>query len=915
MTTLPSGTVTFLFTDIESSTPLSDALGAHYADVLDQHLAILRRSIAAHDGFEFKTVGDEMCAAFARATDAIAAAVDAQRGMLQHGWPEEGIVRVRMGIHTGEPIVRGDDYVGLELAKAKRTEDAAHGGQILVSESSARASEDSLPDTLTLRDLGEHRLKGLSKPTRLFQITCADLPSDFPPPRSLDRYINNLPVAEGELIGREREISFGLEAVAEPKGLILTVTGPAGVGKTALALSIAHRARPQFANGACFVDLAQVSEAGDVPHAVGQALGFTNNVGSNPEDLVRYLQDRRLILLLDNFEQVTGAVPFVTRIAGQCRGVQVLVTSRERLGASNEQLLPLSGLDLAPEQTKARATEENPAVALFLMRARAVNPQFNPTRDDLGAIAEIVARLDGLPLAIQLAASRAQTLSPQAMRARLSSRLGLAAARRSGQNRHVNLERAIAWSYELLDSETERAAFRMVSIFSGTFGLEAVEAIATRADCGSIGLDALEALVDKSLLVPVRDIGSEPRFRMLETIREFAYAEAVRNDELERMQRATLDYFVDAARSLDYQLVRGNQADALLHVSMELDGFRTSLEIAMALDPQAGLEIASILNPFWFAGNHREGRGWILRLLNNAGDDCHVDSRTRAVAVANRLSNTHAEVQGLLTELDRSVALCRTSGRRFWLATSLNNLGHALVMLGRLDDSLPVLDQAEACAREVVERSPMLATALIGTLGVKASALALLGKLDEAARLSLECFLIAQQSNDVQQMAQALGLRGEIAFYLGDPDEALKFYEEALALLAKIGSRFGNAECLAGCARVELRRGNIDKAVSLARQSLEVSANQPLGFESAWGLAALANIAMQSDQPGRAVSLFASVDALARDAGRFQRSLHAVADAAARKELEATLDREEFRIAWSAGQDMRREEALLFGAA
>ena len=784
----------------------------------------------------------------------------------------------------------------------------------LVSESAKRESEGSLPLEIALRDLGEHRMKGLSKPTRLFQVLSPDLPTEFPPPRSLDRYINNLPMAEGDLVGRERELSFGLEFVSRNRGQILTVTGPAGVGKTALALSIAHRARPQFANGTCFVDLAQVADASEVPHVVGQALGFRNNVGSDPEDLVRYLKERRLILVLDNFEQVTEAVSFVAQLASQCPDVQVLVTSRERLGAVPEQLLPLSGLDLPSPRAAGRAIEENPAVALFLKRARGVNPQFSPSPDDFGAIAEIVARLDGLPLAIQLAASRAQTLSLEAMRARLSNRLGLAVARRSGQNRHINLERAIAWSYDLLESPEERSAFRIVSMFSGTFALGAVEAISTRSGSGRIGLDVLEALVDKSLLVPVRDIGAEPRFRMLETIREYAYTEMVRTNELVRVQRAALDYFVEAARSLDHHLVRGNQADALMQVSMEFDSFRTSLEIALELDPQAGIEIASILNPFWFAGNHWEGRNWILRLLGRAGSECHVDIRTRGVAVANRLSNTRAEVQGLLSELERAVALCRESGRQFWLATSLNNLGHALVMLGRLEDALPVLDEAEMFARGVAKRSALLATTLIGTLGVKASALALLGDLEQAARLSQECYSTAQRSNDVQQMTQALGLRGEIAFYQGDLDEALNCYEESLALLAEIGSRFGIAECLAGRSRVELRRGDTETAALFARRSLEASSDQPLGFESAWGLAALANIALESNELAKAVRLFSAVDLLARDAGRFQRSLHAVADDAARKNLETTLDPEEFRVAWSTGQTMRPDAALEFGA-
>jgi class 3 adenylate cyclase len=424
MAALPSGTVTFLFSDVEGSTRLLARLRGRYAEVLAEHQRLLRAAFDEHDGREVHTEGDGFFVAFARASDAIAAAVSAQRSLASQGWPEGVDVRVRMGIHTGEAEVRNDDYVGLDVHRAARICAAAHGGQVLISSATRELAADELPADVALRDLGEYRLKDLERPEHLYQLVVGDLRADFPPPASLSPGsggANGLPPVPNRTIGRADDVRAIADSLRADGVRLLTLTGPGGVGKTRLALECARALRADFADGAYFVALDPLRRAEDVTSAVLQSLGARPISGETPEQGVRrFLAPKRLLLVLDNVEHLLAATPFVAELLVACPSLTVLATSREPLALAGEQRYPVAPLALSREDADLETLRRVPAIVLFAERVRAHDPGFRVTWDNALALVEICRRLDGLPLAIELAAARCTVFSP----AEIAERLG-----------------------------------------------------------------------------------------------------------------------------------------------------------------------------------------------------------------------------------------------------------------------------------------------------------------------------------------------------------------------------------------------------------------------------------------------------------------------------------------------------------
>ncbi|HEX5949279.1 MAG TPA: adenylate/guanylate cyclase domain-containing protein, partial [Actinomycetota bacterium] len=514
---LPTGTVTFLFSDIEGSTRLLDSLGDRYPGVLETHQRILREAFRARGGTDVSTEGDSFFVVFRSATQAVAAAVEAQRRIADQGWPEGAVVKVRMGIHTGEGILGGDNYVGVDLHRAARIAAAGHGGQVVVSEATRALVEPAPPEGVTFRDLGEHRLRDLPNTERLAQAVAEGLAAEFPALRSMDARPNNLPVQLTSFVGRRRELDEVEETIRGTR--LLTLTGPGGTGKTRLALQAAVELLPDYEDGVFFVALAPITERALVLPAVAQALGLPESTkGSTGEALVDHLRGKRLLLVTDNFEQILDAASDVGMLLSSTEDVSVLATSREPLGLAGEREYPVPPLAL-PDPAHVSSVEglsQYEAVSLFVERATAVQPGFRVTNENAPAVAEVCARLDGLPLAIELAAARVKILSPQAMLARLGRALPLlAGGSRDLPQRQRTLRDAIAWSFDLLD-EAERRLFARLAVFVGGFSLEAAEAVADPA--GELGLDAFDgvaSLANKSLLRQMVTGPEEPRFFML----------------------------------------------------------------------------------------------------------------------------------------------------------------------------------------------------------------------------------------------------------------------------------------------------------------------------------------------------------------------------------------------------------------
>ncbi|HZA79980.1 MAG TPA: adenylate/guanylate cyclase domain-containing protein, partial [Actinomycetes bacterium] len=511
MAGLPTGTVTFLFTDIEGSTRLLQELGDRYAAVRDEHAAIVRRAVAEAGGVEVSTEGDSFFVAFASPLAAVRAAVAAQQGLAGHDWPPGPPVRVRMGLHTGDGVLGGDNYVGLDVNRAARIAAAAHGGQVIVSGATRALVEHVLPDRVTLRDLGRHRLKDLAAPEHLHDLVVEGLRADFPPPRTLDARRDDLPVQLTSFVGRQEEIAEVRRLLDRAR--LVTLSGPGGVGKTRLAVAVAEHLRDRFAAGIVFVPLAAVTRPelalAGIARVVGADLAGTH---APLEALAEQLGDDRWLLVLDNLEQVIDVAGDLDELLARCPGVAILATSRTVLGLGAEREYPVAPLPLPadPAGVPVEALMSAPAVALFVERARAVRPDLALTQRNAWAVVELCRRLEGLPLAIELAAARTRLLDPDAILARLARSLdALGTGAMDLPERQRTLRATVDWSVDLLE-EADRSLLEVAAVFVDGWTLQAAAQVAGLDE--DQALDLSEALARHSLTYLDRtELGSRLR--------------------------------------------------------------------------------------------------------------------------------------------------------------------------------------------------------------------------------------------------------------------------------------------------------------------------------------------------------------------------------------------------------------------
>ena len=622
---LPSGTVTFVFTDVEGSTKLLHELGAEaYAGALTEHRRLLREAFAAHGGVEVDAQGDAFFYAFPTAPGALAAARKGQEALAA------GPIRVRVGIHTGTPLVSEEGYVGHDVHKAARIAASGHGGQVLVSNSTAALAR---PDGLV--DLGEHRLKDLSAPERIYQLGAGD----FPPLKTL--YRTNLPVPATTFLGRERELAEIGALFAQDELRLLTLTGPGGTGKTRLALQAAGAAAERFPDGVFWVALAPLRDPALVTYEASGALGAQ-------DDLAEHIGDKRLLLLFDNFEHLLPAAEELGELLGSCPNLELLVTSRELLQLPGEQAYPVPPLE--PQE----------GVELFLQRARSVKPGFQAN----GTVSELCSRLDNLPLAIELAAARVRMLSPQQLLERLSQRLDLLKAGRGVDPRQQTLRATIAWSHELLHDE-EKRLFARLPVFRGGCTLEAAEDIA-EAD-----LDLLQSLIDKSL-VRVRE---GERFWMLETIREYAAERLEASADLDELRQRHAEWFLALAEEAEPHLF-GGDAHWFDRLRAEHDNLRAALDYLYETgNGEKQQQLAGALSRFWQThGHEREGLQRLERAL--AADSAATPTRARALTAAGVMAVGTGEVELARQRLEEAHRLCERLGDAWGAARALGNIGY-----------------------------------------------------------------------------------------------------------------------------------------------------------------------------------------------------------------------------------------------
>jgi len=817
---LPTGTVTFLFTDIEGSTRLLQELGDRYAAVRDEHAAIVRRAIDEGGGTEVSTEGDSFFAAFGGPVGAVRAAVAAQRGLAGHHWPAGFPVRVRMGLHTGEGVRGGDNYVGIDVNRAARIAAAAHGGQVIVSDATRALVEHALPEGASLRDLGEHRLKDIALPVRLHDLVIGGLEADFPPPRTLDARRDNLPSQLTSFVGRQEEIAEVRRLLGRAR--LLTLTGAGGTGKSRLALQVAGELLPELEHGVLFVDLSAVTDPALVPAAMARALNIKEVAGRPVLEAVKdHLRDQELLLVVDNFEQVAAASPVVEELLTTAPRLKVLVTSRVALALRGEQEYDVPTLSRAE------------AVRLFTERAQAVRPGFRVTDDNAGAVAEITARLDGLPLAIELAATRTKVLTPEQMLPRLAQRLSvLTSGARTLPERQRTLRNAIAWSHDLLGG-AERRWFARLSVFAGGWTLQSAEAVCDPAGLGLDALDALASLVDQSLVRRTDPADGGPRFSMLETIREFGQEQLAAGGDLDLVLRRHARHFLDLAEEAEPHLTADDQGEWLDRCDREHANIRAALRWAIdAGEADRAQRAAGALWRFWQQrGYLAEGRRWLEEVLALPSGQGRTPARAKALTGAGGLAWWQEDIPAARACYQEALAIERELGDPARTAEALYNQAFVAGAGGDFDAALRLFQESLDLFRRAGDESGVTRVQWMIVIPDLVA-----GRWERPLAQAEEAVAAWRRAGDRLRLGDGLVWLAVVYARAGRPADARSAVVEALRVFREVDSPMGIVSVVLGLSYLARWGDRYEDAVKLAgaAESLRerVGGRAPLDFLS-----------------------------------------------------------------------------------
>ena len=939
---LPTGTVSFLFTDIEGSTRLLQQLGEAYRGLLDDHHRIIRGAIEEAGGVRVSTEGDGVFGAFASPRDAVSAAAAAQLALARQAWPSDVEVWVRMGLHTGEGVIGPDGYVGLEVHRAARIASVANGGQVVVSDATRSLVEKELPGDLGLLDLGLHRLKDLADPEHVYQLLITGLPSEFPPLRSLDAVRNNLPMQLTSFVGREAELGELDELLRASR--LVTLTGVGGTGKSRLAYQLAADVGHEFPDGLWAAELAPLTDPDLVAGELASEMGLHPKPGEPiTKTLVSVVHHQTVLVILDNCEHLLDAsADLVSQLLQAGPGVKVMATSREALGVPGEVSYPVSSLGVPKGAlTEGESALSYDAVKLFAERGALVKPSFLVTVDNAEAVVQICRRLDGVPLAIELAAARIRSLSPDDIAGRLDDRFRLlTGGSRTALPRQQTLEATVAWSYDHL-AEAEKLLFARLSVFSGGFTLELAELV-----CAGEGLEVFDVtdlvlgLVDKSLIVVDED-ETGTRYRLLETLRQYARDRLPEQSDPDQLRRKHAEAIADLVERLDEALRGPDQVEAFRQLEAEHDNLRAALTWARDTpEPVLILRLVAGLGSFWQDSGHWiEGRSWMstapiedetlpldLRIKAVLGglDMVISDDKTRAAALAEQAME-HALELGDQLLLGRAMAV------------------HGLTIdwLGRTDEAIEILEKSVELCRTGHDR------------WLLADVLSILGNVlggqhpDEAKAAELESLEIFRGLGDRLKAAESLYLLGTIARDT-EQDNAGAWLQESLALYRDVGARSGEGHALLGLGRVERITGDTAAHQTLTeglqvltdvgdhhcvavterqmalleieddpggaagrlRRALTMSTSAVDRGGMALTMEALGKLAVRAGDFERAVALYGAAEPLLATAGR-SHTPSMEADRQPEFDLaKERLDAKAYQEAWDAGAAMTVDEAV-----
>jgi predicted ATPase/class 3 adenylate cyclase len=920
---LPSGTITFLFTDIEGSTPLWEREPKQMRMALERHHAILHESIAAHRGHVYKIIGDAFQAAFEVSSQAILAALTAQRALAAEVWPTSTPLRARMGLHVGHAQAQGEDYTTTHtLNRVARIMSAAHGGQILLSEAVVELIRDDLPTGLSLRDLGHHHLKGLTHLEHIFQVVVPDLSANFPPLNTLNVAANNLPTQLTTFIGRETEVAAVKRLLSGSR--LTTLTGSGGCGKTRLAIQVASEMQTGYPNGVWLVELAPVADPALVPLTVVAVLGLMDD-GHRPalEILTDFIHVKTLLLVLDNCEHVIDACAQLSEaLLRACPKLGILASSREALGIAGESSYRVPSLavpepgQLPPLETLARLG----AVRLFVERAALARPGFALTAQNASAIAQICQRLDGIPLAIELAAARVRALSAEEINARLDDRFRLlTGGSRTALPRQQTLRALIDWSYSLL-SEPERLLFKRLAVFVGGWTLAAAEKV-----CSDNGLDpatvldTLSRLVDKSLVV-AEEAASETRYSRLETIRQYSREKFAETDEVAVVRDRHLAYYVQFSEMAE-EHVQGREAILWSRrLEAEQDNLRAAMEWGLARNPDSALRMVGALGFFWNAGGYSaEGLRWTQQALDRVAASAPpegADAPDRLMAKAKALCGlawayvSQGDNKNALQLVQQSVALYRQGADldKRGLSYALTILAQTQYFLGERDEADAFLKEAIALARAAHDVYGEI-RAMVILVRVRAI---MYGDLESARAYAEEGIRLAREAG-LGYLASVMSYNlGLLAAYRLEAEEARLRFGEAIAAFEETRAHFNILLAKSDLAHLERNVGNYPRALELYRETITAFRDVGQRGAVAHQLECFAFIAIAQNQFDRGVRLLGAAEAWRERGGTSMTPEELVSYQKQVAIAGRQMDSELFSKTWAEGRALTMEQAIQY---
>jgi predicted ATPase/class 3 adenylate cyclase len=912
---LPSGTVTFLFTDIEGSSQLWDMFPEAMKTALEKHDVLLRKTVESCGGHVVKSTGDGIHAAFESVRDGLRATIEAQQALREEPWDDikPHRVRVRMGLHTGEAQLRAGDYFGRVLNRTARLMSAGHGGQVLVSGAARHLLLESLPAGVTLRDLGEHRLRGLTEPEHVYQLVHPGLDSEFPALQTQDSFPNNLPTQLTSFVGRERELASAKEKLSSAR--LLSLIGPGGTGKTRLSLQLATDVLGSYPDGVWFVELAALTEAALIPHAIASAVGVRQQMGMPLMDLlIDYLRTRTLLLILDNCEHLVEAcAKLADQLLHACPDIQIVASSREALDIRGEMILRVPSLSL-PDETKvtAQALSENEAVQLFCERALAAAPKFALSDKNAPSVAEICRRLDGIPLALELAAARVTVLSPDQIASRLDDRFRLlTGGGRTAVPRQQTLRAMIDWSYEIL-SEPERKSLRALSVFASSWTFEAAEAVCPGLDV----LDLLTQLVNKSLVI-MESEENGTRYRLLETIRQYGREKALEAGEWEGLGHVQLAYFVDLAELGSHKLFSPEVYEWIPRLLVEYDNFRSALEWGMEHEPEVALRLAGALSGLWLrSGRSAEGVNWTSEALRREEQRPTLEGEAGRQQKRLRLNAWHViailaylnDNRVALEAAQRCVDLARLLGDARMLVINLAIVCWEKMIFGENAGALAAVEEGLNLARSGGDKYAE---------GIALGALAWY-------RLTVDHDVEAARLNEAQSLAL---LEGEVfswgglqsffgpargALLRGDYAAARERFAKALPIFEKMGDEHRVTMIQSWLAHMQRHEGHFREAESEYRKTIRLW--QKLGHRGAVAhqLESFAMVALELGQPERAARLFGAAEALREKIAMPMDPDERIEYDQQVGALRGRLEEDTLASAWAAGRALTMEQAISY---